>query len=88
MQQVLNGRADASYQDQPVTGYYAKLNPGKLETGGVTVQPSPEGIVVRKDNPNFENAVQAALNAMRADGTYLKILQQWGVQDLAYPPLS
>jgi polar amino acid transport system substrate-binding protein len=88
VQQVLVGRADASYQDQPVTGYYAKLNPGKVQTGGITVQPSPEGIVVRKDNPALETAVQNALNAMRSDGTYLKILQQWGVQDLAYPPLS
>ena len=26
--------------------------------------------------------------AMRTDGTYLKILSDWGVQKLAYPPLS
>lgn len=85
VQQVLTGRADASYQDQPVTGYYAKLNTGKLQTGGITVQPSPEGIVVRKDNPALETAITNALSAMRSDGAYMKILNQWGVQDLAYP---
>lgn len=85
VQQVISGRADASYQDQPVTGYYVKLNSGKVETGGITVQPSPEGIVVRKDNPDLETAITNALNAMRSDGTYTKILTQWGVQDLAYP---
>ena len=85
VQQVLSGRADASYQDQPVTGYYAKLNSGKLETGGITVQPSPEGIVVRKDNAPLETAITNALDSMRKDGTYMKILSQWGVQDLAYP---
>ncbi len=85
VQQVLSGRADASYQDQPVTGFYVKQNAGKLATGGITVQPSPEGIVVRKDNPDLENAISKALADMRSDGTYTKILGDWGVQDLAYP---
>jgi polar amino acid transport system substrate-binding protein len=81
--QVLLGRAVAAYQDQPVTGYYVKLHPGKAETGGVTVAPSPEGIVVRNDNPALENAIKSALSAMMSDGTYKKILDQWGVSDLA-----
>jgi polar amino acid transport system substrate-binding protein len=88
VQQVLNGRADASYQDQPVTGYYVSLNKGKLIDSGVTVQPSPEGIVVRKDNPALQNTIKTALDEMRADGTYLRILIAWGHQKLAYPPLS
>jgi polar amino acid transport system substrate-binding protein len=86
--QVLNGRADASYQDQPVTDYYASLHPGKLVDSGITVQPSPEGIVVRKDNSALETAITNALQAMRQDGTYLTILKKWGEQSLAYPPLS
>lgn len=86
--QVLNGRADASYQDQPVTDYYASLHPGKLVDAGITVQPSPEGIVMRKDNPALETAITQALAAMRQDGTYLTILKNWGEQSLAYPPLS
>lgn len=81
--QVLNGRAVAAYQDQPVTGYYVKLHPGKAETGGVTVAPSPEGIVVRNDNPALENAIKDALSKMMSDGTYKKILGNWGVTDLA-----
>ncbi|MGO8946666.1 MAG: ABC transporter substrate-binding protein [Ktedonobacterales bacterium] len=88
VQQVLNGRADASYQDQPVTDYYASLHQGKLIDSGITVQPSPEGIVVRKDNPALQAAIQNALDEMRSDGTYLRILTAWGQQKLAYPPLS
>ncbi len=88
VEQVINGSADASYQDSPVTGYYANLNKGQVVTGAVEVAPAPEGIVVRKDNPALENAIKNALNAMRNDGTYLKILQKWGQQDGAYPPLS
>jgi polar amino acid transport system substrate-binding protein len=87
VQQVLNGRADASYQDQPVTDYYASLHPGKLIDSGITVQPAPEGLVVRKDNPALQAAITAALNEMRADGTYLRILTAWGQQKLAYPAL-
>jgi polar amino acid transport system substrate-binding protein len=86
--QVVNGSADASYQDQPVTDYYSKQNSGKLESGGITVSPSPQGIVMRKDNSALETAITNALAAMRTDGTYLKILSDWGVQKLAYPPLS
>ncbi len=83
--QVLNGRADASYQDQPVTDYYVVQHKGQLIDSGITVQPSPEGIVMRKDNPALESAITGALAAMRSDGTYLRILTAWGVQNLAYP---
>jgi polar amino acid transport system substrate-binding protein len=88
VQQVLNKRADGSYQDQPVTDYYASLHKGQLIDSGITVPPSPEGIVVRKDNPALQQAIQNALNEMRADGTYKRILQAWGQLNLAYPPLS
>jgi polar amino acid transport system substrate-binding protein len=86
--QVLNGRADASYQDQPVTDYYVSLHKGQLVDSGITVQPSPEGIVMRKDNTALEDAIKQALANMRADGTYLRILTAWGQQSLAYPPLQ
>lgn len=88
IQPVLNGTADAGYQDSPVTDHYAKQYPDKLEKGPITVQPSPEGIVVRKDNPAFESAITTVLNAMRSDGAYLKILNTWGLSNGAYPPLS
>jgi polar amino acid transport system substrate-binding protein len=84
VQTLLNGQADASYQDQPVTAYYAAQNADKLSVGGITVAPAPQGIVVRKDNPDFENAVRTALKAMVADGTYLNILKKWGNDSGAY----
>jgi polar amino acid transport system substrate-binding protein len=90
--QVVNGNADASFQDSPVTGYYASLNPGKVVIGPVPNDPnaavSPEGIVVRKDNVPFENAVKTALTTMRTNGTYSTILAKWGETNGAYPPLS
>jgi polar amino acid transport system substrate-binding protein len=84
VQTVVNGQADASYQDQPVTGYYVSQNSSKADIGGVTVAPAPQGMVVRKDNPDFETAVRTALKAMVADGTYLNILKKWGVDSGQY----
>lgn len=88
IQQVIENNADAGYQDSPITDYYVKLNPGKIQDGGFTVAPSPEGLVMRKDNQPLETAIKNALAAMRADGTYKNILTQWGVASDAYPPLS
>lgn len=86
--QVVNGSADASYQDSPVTGYYAAQNSGKVVQGPLTVSLTPQGIVVRKDNAPFEDAVKSALTSIRSDGTYQSILAKWGQTTGAYPPLS
>lgn len=88
VQQVVSGSAQGSYQDSPVTGFYAEQSNGKLITGPVTVQPAPEGIVVRKDNTPLETAITSALTAIRTDGTYKSILTKWGQIDGAYPPLN
>jgi polar amino acid transport system substrate-binding protein len=84
VQQVLNGRADATYQDEPVTIYYVFLNKNKLENGPRTVAPSPQGIVVRKDNKPLEDAITAALCSMEADGTYKRILESWQASGEAF----
>jgi ABC-type amino acid transport substrate-binding protein len=86
--QVLTNHADASYQDEPVTDFYVLLHKGQLIDSGITVQPSPEGIVMRKDNAPLEMAITSTLAAMRSDGTYLRILTAWGAQNMAYPACS
>lgn len=84
VQQVVNGRADASYQDQPVTDYYISLNTGKVDHGFITTNSQgTEGIAVRKDNAAFESAVKAALTSMVQDGTYKRIMAAWGQTALA-----
>jgi polar amino acid transport system substrate-binding protein len=84
VQQVLNGRADATYQDEPVTIYYVFLNKNKLENGPRTVAPSPQGIVVRKDNKPLEDALTAALCSVEKDGTYKRILESWQASGEAF----
>jgi polar amino acid transport system substrate-binding protein len=38
------------------------------------------GIGIRKDDGELKAAIQAALDSMKADGSYLKILTKWGME--------
>lgn len=78
VQLLANGRVDATYQDSPVTDYYNKINPGQFEVGGSVVNAAPYGIVVRKGDTSMFNSIQAALKAVKADGTYDKLFTKWG----------
>jgi hypothetical protein len=70
---VLDWRDVAAYQDPFVTAYSAELPADKARVGGVTVAPSPESIVVRKDNPAPGNVPRQALAVIIPDGTYVQI---------------
>ena len=39
------------------------------------------GMILKKDNLKLAEALKAALNAVIADGTYAKIIQQWHYSD-------
>ncbi len=76
--QLLAGNVDATYQRSTLTDYYVFKHPGKLEAGPALTPFTPEGIVLRKDNPALKQKVQQVLCSLVNDGTYRAILQQWG----------
>jgi polar amino acid transport system substrate-binding protein len=80
-QQLALGRVDAYSGDSPVCAYYAAKpdNAGKFEVGGTPIDPAPIGIAVPKENPELKTAVQAAIDAMYADGTMKSIVDKWGM---------
>ncbi len=82
-QQLALGRVDAYSGDSPVAAYYATKpeNKGKFEVGGTPIDPLPIGIAVRKEDTDLKNAVQAAIDAMYADGTMKAIIDKWGMTD-------
>jgi polar amino acid transport system substrate-binding protein len=91
VQQVKNGRAVANLEDSPVAGYNAKTSgdgndfevvPGDVGDIGLY------GIAVSHDAPELRDALQAALKAIIADGTYDSILANWGVTQNAYKKAS
>lgn len=79
VQLLATNRVVATYQDSPVTDYYNKLNPGRFQVGGSVVNAAPEGIVIRKGDTSMFNAVQAAFNAVKSDGTYTQLINKWGL---------
>jgi polar amino acid transport system substrate-binding protein len=82
--QVVNKRAAAAYQDEPVTAYFVGQHQADLDIGFITPDSrGTEGIVMRKDNPGLETAIKTALQNMVSDGTYTRIMTAWGQQTLA-----
>jgi polar amino acid transport system substrate-binding protein len=82
LQQVKNGRAVANFEDFPVAAYNAKISGGGNDFDAVNVPgigPGNYGIAVPKDNTKLRDALQAALKAVIADGTYDQILAKWNV---------
>ncbi len=85
VQLLANNRVVATYQDSPVSDYYNKLNPGQFEVGGSIVDAAPYGIMIRKGDTAMYNAVNAAFNAVRKDGTYDQLFQKWQFSSEAKP---
>ncbi|TFC93220.1 ABC transporter substrate-binding protein [Cryobacterium sinapicolor] len=77
---VVLGQADALSADSPVTLYAIAQTEGKLQPAGDTFDVAPYGVAVGKDSGLVE-AIQAALQSMVDDGSYGKILDDWGVAD-------
>ena len=77
---VVLGQADALSADSPVTLYAIAQTGGKLQPAGDTFDVAPYGVAVGKDSGLVE-AIQAALQSMVDDGSYGKILDDWGVAD-------
>jgi polar amino acid transport system substrate-binding protein len=71
-----SGRAVATIIDA-ASGAYDVKTTGKYEMVGPIVSTSAYGIVFPKGATQFESAVQAALDALKADGTYAMILAKW-----------
>jgi polar amino acid transport system substrate-binding protein len=80
-QQLALGRVDAYSTDSPVVAYYNTLpnNAGKFEVGGTPIDPIAIGVATRKDDPGMKDAVQAAVDAMYADGALKAIVDKWGM---------
>ena len=77
---VILGRADAFTADSPVTQYAISKTGGKLVPAGEVSDAAPFGVAVPKDG-SMTGAIQAAMQSLMDDGTYLDILTRWGVQD-------
>lgn len=72
--------ADAVLLDKPVIGYFMVVKPAAAR--GLSLQPAifeaeSFGFAVRKGERKLLSELDAALKAMRSDGTYGKIYRKW-----------
>jgi polar amino acid transport system substrate-binding protein len=74
---LASGQIDAALADSGVAGYMAEKSDKKFEVVGSPYATAPYGIAVPKDSADFSKAVQGAVKAIIADGTYGKILKKW-----------
>lgn len=79
-----SGRAQLGFADSPVAAYAVKKSNGQFKLVGPTVATAPYGLAVPK-NSGLAPAVQAAVKELMKNGTYMKILDKWGLQHGAIP---
>ena len=74
-------KADVFYADSPVAGYAIAQTEDTLEALGEDVGVTKEAVAIKKGDSDTAKAVQAALQKLMDDGTYMKILKHWGVEN-------
>ena len=80
-------RIVAMLADSPIVDYAAKTTEGAVEAVGQTYDTAPYGIVLNKGQTDFAQAVQGAVQSLMQDGTYLSILDKYGVSQRRDPDL-
>lgn len=78
---LASGKVVAMLADSPVVAYAVKTTGNQLQVVGQPYDTAPYGIVLAKDQGDYPKAVQGAVAALMADGTYQAILTKWGVAD-------
>ena len=76
------GRAQAYSSDSPVISYAVKRSNGRLSQVGNAFDTAPFGWAFKKNSP-LAPAMAAALDKLKKDGTYERILDPWGLKDAA-----
>jgi polar amino acid transport system substrate-binding protein len=83
LQQVQNGQVDAYLDTAETLGYYATKTGAQIQMAGDPFGTIKIGPATLKGNTELHNAIQQALNELVSDGTYSKIIDQWGQSDLS-----
>ena len=74
-------RIVAFLADSPVVDYAVKTTEGGVEALGASYDTAPYGVALAKNQGEFPQAVQGAIQSLIDDGTYKTILDKWNVGD-------
>ena len=81
---VVQGRADATINDSLSFLDFKKKQPNApVKIAATEDEAAYSGVIVRKGDPELVAAINEALKAMKADGTYQKISEKYFGQDVS-----
>ena len=83
IQQVQNGQMDAYLDTAESLGYYMTKTAAKIQLAGRPFGNIMIGAATLKGNTGLHTAIQQALSELQGNGTYGRILEQWGQTDLS-----
>jgi polar amino acid transport system substrate-binding protein len=83
IQQVQNGQVDAYLDTAETLGYYATKTGAQIQMAGQPFGTIKIGAATMKGNTELQNAIQQALAELESNGTYAKIIAEWGQTDLS-----
>jgi polar amino acid transport system substrate-binding protein len=83
IQQVQNGQVDAYLDTAETLGYYATKTGAKIQMAGQPFGTIKIGAATLKGNTELQNAIAQALSELEGNGTYAKIIAEWGQTDLS-----
>src|SRR5262249_34017143 len=76
------GQVDAYGTTIEISAYYIFLAPKLFELAGEPFNTIKAGLGLRKADQELNKALSQAFSDMRADGTYQKIMANWGLEKL------
>ncbi|HUA11405.1 MAG TPA: ABC transporter substrate-binding protein [Solirubrobacteraceae bacterium] len=77
---VSSGRSEVGMADSPVAAYQVKQSNGGFKIIGKTFEVAPYGIALPKGGGLAQPFLEA-LEKLIANGTYIKIMQKWGIAE-------
>lgn len=79
IQAAVTGQAEAAYLNDPQAAYYISTSNAPFEMAFTGNAANRLAITTLKENTELAEMIQKALEEMKADGSYQKIVEKWGV---------
>lgn len=79
IQAAVTGQAEAAYLNDPQAAYYISTSNAPFEMAFTGNSANRLAITTLKDNTELAEMILKALQEMKADGSYQKIVEKWGV---------
>ena len=85
LQDLATGRIDAAINDSLLIPYLRGKTKLPVKAGAPIGKPDSNAIPFRKGSPKFQQAINKALEDLKADGSYAKISIRWFERDVSKP---